>query len=262
MGMGDHIKAARPHYPLVGEIDHHGIDLGDGTVVHFTLCGRENFYMVVRTNIEAFSKNADVEIVDYEEERKEIDNWLTRIVSSGYGYYLRNYLRTPEYDPEQVISNALAEVGTGKGEYHPQKNNCEHFATRMKRGVAYSHQVEETKRYSDYSAYGSDIDELVADGAVALRYAGARNPNLQFKSEVGDYIGSIYSSDQYFYREKYEKPFALRPLWYEKSRSSVWRKIDQSDVPYPLEELVSVYVGERGKDQFSGNEDIGRKWFR
>lgn len=107
MAKGDHIKVNRIAY------FHHGIDIGDGTVVHFT-GGPENKIdaEIKRTSMEYFLNGGQLEIVEYSKAKSS----------------------------DEVVQEALrhgGEVG-----YNLIANNCEHFARYCKTGDFKSEQVE------------------------------------------------------------------------------------------------------------------------
>lgn len=106
MARGDHIRVFRKGYW------HHGIDCGDGTVIHYTgeLFNRANA-AVRRTTMEQFAKGGRV-----------------RVVKSD-----------PAYDAEGVI--ARAESRLNETRYSTVLNNCEHFATWCRTGMRESKQV-------------------------------------------------------------------------------------------------------------------------
>jgi hypothetical protein len=105
MPAADHLQVPRQH----GLFDHHGIDLGDGTVAHY-LEGRQ----ILRSPLEEFSREQPVSVVAYAE--SEV---------SPVGVTLRR---------------AMARLGEQR--YNLVFNNCEHFAIWCKTGRHRSTQVE------------------------------------------------------------------------------------------------------------------------
>jgi len=102
MALGDHIKAKRAR----GIYTHHGIDMGDGTVVHFS--GHPLNYRdarVCRVSLEEFLAGREAVVVKHEE---------------------------PVLPVEETVR--LAEELLGAEGYHPLTNNCEHFTTYCKTG--------------------------------------------------------------------------------------------------------------------------------
>jgi hypothetical protein len=105
MAAADHLEVPRQH----GLFQHHGIDLGDGTVAHY-LEGRE----ILRSPLEAFSRGQPVSVVSYAPE-----------ACSTAGVTLRR---------------AMGRLG--EQNYNLLFNNCEHFAHWCKTGRHRSAQVE------------------------------------------------------------------------------------------------------------------------
>lgn len=109
MARGDHIKVRRLGFLYA----HHGIDMGDGTVIHFS--GEPLFpsrARVIRSDFAAFCQGGTSHVVPYP-----------------------NPVRTPE----AVV--ATAEGLLSAGAYCVLLNNCEHFATYCKTGKTTSYQV-------------------------------------------------------------------------------------------------------------------------
>lgn len=107
MAKGDHIRVKRGLYY------HHGIDCGDGTVVHYNGSPlRRRDAAVARTPVELFSRGGSVEIVQ----------------------------SCPQVHAEDVVRRALSRLGESL--YHLVWNNCEHFAWWCVTGEGRSHQVE------------------------------------------------------------------------------------------------------------------------
>jgi hypothetical protein len=111
MARGDHLKVRR--WGLV--YAHHGIDLGDGMVVHFSENkAQPQGTQVVRTSLEEFLRGGRAQKVRYSEEG--------------------------QLDPEETVRLALEALEHASG-YHLDFNNCEHFATWCKTGKKQSRQV-------------------------------------------------------------------------------------------------------------------------
>ncbi len=111
MAAGDHIRVKR----VLGAYYHHGIDMGDGTVVHFE--GeplQQKDVRVTRVGLEKFLMGGAPEVVKYASD-------------------------APVYSPEDTLARANKMVGS-KG-YRLFSNNCEHFATYCKTGKPYSVQI-------------------------------------------------------------------------------------------------------------------------
>jgi hypothetical protein len=105
MARADHIFVRRDrHY------SHHGIDCGDGTVIHYA--GRRGpGRRVERTSLSSFADGSEM--------------------------LVRTYRR--RLPAEEIIANAESRLGTHG--YHLVRNNCEHFATWASTGSASSRQV-------------------------------------------------------------------------------------------------------------------------
>ena len=103
MATADHLQVPRRH----GLFNHHGIDLGDGTVAHY-LEGRE----ILRSPISEFSQG-------------EVVSVLNHANASPAGVTLRR---------------AMGRLG--EQNYNLLFNNCEHFATWSKTGRHRSEQVD------------------------------------------------------------------------------------------------------------------------
>ncbi len=109
MARGDHIRVARRGYW------HHGIDCGDGAVIHYAGEQLEKKNAVLRrTPLDLFAREGNVEVVSY----RSCD------------------------EPEIVI--ARAESRLGEASYRLICNNCEHFARWCKTGRSASRQVQHT----------------------------------------------------------------------------------------------------------------------
>lgn len=103
---GDHVCVNRGLYW------HHGIDLGDGRVVHYSgEPGNVEDAAVVISTLETFLKGGALEPVRHRR----------------------------AFDPEVVAIRALSRVGEKK--YNLASNNCETFATWCTTGEAVSQQV-------------------------------------------------------------------------------------------------------------------------
>jgi len=109
MARGDHIKVTRCR----GLYTHHGIDMGDGTVIHFAgspLRGRGA--RVIRSTLPEFLAGGTCRVVHH---------------------------RGPVQPPEAVL--AAAESYLNREGYCVFRNNCEHFASYCKTGALRSGQV-------------------------------------------------------------------------------------------------------------------------
>ncbi len=108
LSRGDHVFVRRRRF--VSRYTHHGIDCGDGTVIHYA-GGPGTVRRVERTSIDAFAEGSEV--------------------------FVRTYRR--RLPVGEVVANAESRLGADG--YHLVWNNCEHFATWCSRGSAASKQV-------------------------------------------------------------------------------------------------------------------------
>jgi hypothetical protein len=111
MAQGDQIYVYRELLNLQGFYEHHGIDCGDGSVIHY----RKPSEIIERTSLEVFTK--------------------------GNRFYVKNYTNGFYFIPEIVVQRAESRLGENK--YNLVFNNCEHFATWCKTGMSLSQQVKE-----------------------------------------------------------------------------------------------------------------------
>jgi hypothetical protein len=141
MARGDHIYVER----INGVYAHHGIDCGDGSVIHYTSKSWRHRPRVQHTTATQFAKRGKVQIKDY-------DGFLNTLRSTGslqqktsYQIYLllsrfRGIeLEKHDWSPEAVIARAEARIG--EQAFNIVFHNCEHFATWCKTGISSSDQA-------------------------------------------------------------------------------------------------------------------------
>lgn len=107
MARGDHLFVDR----LGGIYSHHGIDCGDGTVIHFCPDEIPLGSSVKQTTVREFAEGGSVRV--------------------------RNYADCDP--PERVLGRALSSLGA-RG-FDPLRSNCEHFAVWCKTGRKESSQI-------------------------------------------------------------------------------------------------------------------------
>ncbi|MBE9125626.1 lecithin retinol acyltransferase family protein [Coleofasciculus sp. LEGE 07081] len=107
MARGDQIYAYREFLNLQGVYEHHGIDCGDGTVIHY----RKPSETIERTSLDTFARGGKI--------------YIKRFPTS--------------FIPDVVVHRAGSRLGERK--YNLLYNNCEHFATWCKTGVNESQQI-------------------------------------------------------------------------------------------------------------------------
>lgn len=108
MARGDQVYVMREVLGIPGVYEHHGIDCGDGTIIHYRKMGEAQ---VTRTSRAAFAQ--------------------------GQRIYVKP--QPVEFIPDVVV--ARAESRLGERRYDLFSNNCEHFATWCKTGQNESVQV-------------------------------------------------------------------------------------------------------------------------
>jgi hypothetical protein len=140
MARGDHIRVRRQGYW------HHGIDCGDGTVIHYTGSPFEHVGAAIRlTSLDDFAKGGKV-----------------KVVSSP-----------AEGDADLVI--ARAESRLGETTYHVLTNNCEHFARWCSTG---RHESKQVLRVAASLCIGAGLFLVGFAGAkLAARYGVRSDEN-------------------------------------------------------------------------------------
>ncbi|MCW5315789.1 NC domain protein [Nostoc sp. KVJ3] len=142
MSKGDHI------YFNCGGYSHHGIDCGDGTVIHYT----KNQGNISRVSWDSFA--------------------------SGKTVFLREY---GSFDlPHVVIQRAESRLG--ENAYNLFGNNCEHFATWCKTGIHASEQVKN----AGATAGGASVSGAAVAGIGALGMAPAAITTLAMNRVLED----------------------------------------------------------------------------
>jgi hypothetical protein len=137
LAAADHLQAPRQH----GLFNHHGIDLGDGTVAHY-LEGRE----ILRSPRQDFCRGEEITVVSYPEDS-----------CSAAGVTLRR---------------AMGRLG--EQNYNLLFNNCEHFAHWCKTGRHRSSQVEDWLHTGSLGAlaFGQFMPAAVLTGVRMLLKQG------------------------------------------------------------------------------------------
>jgi hypothetical protein len=149
LAVADHLQAPRQH----GLFNHHGIDLGDGTVAHY-LEGRE----ILRSPLEEFSRGQAITAVTYPEGG-----------CSPVGVTLRR---------------AMGRLG--EQNYNLLFNNCEHFAHWCKTGRHRSSQVEDWLHTGSLGALalGQFVPAALLTGARVLLRQGIEEQHLEKGREL------------------------------------------------------------------------------
>ncbi|NMF85958.1 lecithin retinol acyltransferase family protein [Nodosilinea sp. P-1105] len=133
MARGDQIYVMRPLGTLAGVYQHHGIDCGDRSVIHYSKAGQ--VAEVARTSFEQFSWGNPVHPVHH----------------------------TAAYADAVVIERATSRLG--EQQYDLFTNNCEHFANWCKTGRSESAQLADFGFRLDHYQL-SDLRRLVTGKTV------------------------------------------------------------------------------------------------
>ena len=140
MARGDHIYALR----FGGIYAHHGIDAGDGTVIHYTSDHWVTPRQVRRTSMDLFARGDEIHVRDYEQffETLKSGDILDR-TTRGLNRLMDNLrgLKAGELDFSEDAVMRRAESRLGEFAFDLVFNNCEHFATWCKTGISNSDQI-------------------------------------------------------------------------------------------------------------------------
>jgi hypothetical protein len=142
MAFGDHIYASR----FGGLYSHHGIDCGDGWVIHYN--GPTPLHCVVRrASLAEFGRGDPVAVCPASPAVRAAElrgDWIRlgshkiqRLLDACTGRLLDDEIDT---SPQAVVDRAERRLGEGGFDF--LFNNCEHFATWCKTGNSVSRQVE------------------------------------------------------------------------------------------------------------------------
>jgi Lecithin retinol acyltransferase len=160
MARGDHIYVER----LSGVYAHHGIDTGDGWVIHYTGKNWRDPRKVQRTTIEDFAQGGEILIKDYHDffealkspdtYRKKSNYQINRILNRLQGIDLDQL----DPSPDAVIDRAEARIG--ERAFSIIFHNCEHFSSWCKTGISNSEQVnavwKATMSTPDFARYRAE----------------------------------------------------------------------------------------------------------
>jgi Lecithin retinol acyltransferase len=153
MARGDHLYVDR----MGGVYSHHGIDCGDGTVIHYWPDEVPIAASVQRTTLEEFADGGPVRVRDYD-------------------------VCDP---PETVVGRALSSIGV-RG-FDPLTSNCEHFAVWCKTGAVESSQAESAESF---------LRRGPATAAMTLLFSPVLVPTAVFAALVGTALGVLNGDGQ------------------------------------------------------------------
>lgn len=148
MAEGDRLRVKRR---LAGPVcyRHHGIDVGDGTVIHARPDDPARLFgggRVVRTSLEEFAAGEPIDVVDDP---------------------------PAAFPPAEIVARAMQHVD--REGYCPVVDNCEHFATWCATGERRSRQVDAVMAGVGRIATAA-ATVLVARSAVGMAARAARGP--------------------------------------------------------------------------------------
>lgn len=154
MARGDHLY----YFLAGGTYSHHGLDCGDGTVVHYDLTPWEKVTSKLRTADVTTAKVA----------RTSMDGF-----SRGNEMFVREYCDNSNIDDAETVM-ARAESRIGEECYSVFGNNCEHFVVWCKTGEAGSSQVDAHLKATKAVLKGAPVGALLFRAArrVPGRYRG------------------------------------------------------------------------------------------
>ncbi|HIK43778.1 MAG TPA: lecithin retinol acyltransferase family protein [Leptolyngbyaceae cyanobacterium M65_K2018_010] len=150
MARSDQIYVMRPLVGIDGVYQHHGIDYGDGTIIHYRKTGDEA--VIARTSLDTFSWGQPIYPVSH-----------------------------PMVDPPDVVIGR-AESRLGERQYDLLFNNCEHFATWCKTGRRESAQLASFGLRLNQL----NLPELRRWAAGANRTHSPEQALVEFRQALGD----------------------------------------------------------------------------
>ena len=137
MAKGDHLYVQRKG----GLYAHHGIDCGDGTVIHYS---GESWYSprsVRHTSIDAFARGDEIQVRDYASffARLRDTKSMPRRLHIQLAELLDSKHSRKSFTPDAVVARARSRLGESR--FDILLHNCEHFATWCKTGISDSEQI-------------------------------------------------------------------------------------------------------------------------
>ncbi|MEH6616887.1 MAG: lecithin retinol acyltransferase family protein [Porticoccus sp.] len=145
MARGDHIYVRR----FGGMYAHHGIDAGDGTVIHYTSSHWLSPRQVRRTAMIKFAKGDEVYVRDYRRLFEKLQRGdLVDQTSQGLNQWMDSlrglHVGALDFSVEAVMERAESRLG--EFAFDIVFNNCEHFSTWCKTGISNSEQITDLWR--------------------------------------------------------------------------------------------------------------------
>lgn len=167
MARGDQVYVMRPWIGLASVYEHHGIDCGDGTVIHYRKTGAA---AVSRTSMALFDQGQPITI-----KRQPV-----------------------AFLPDAVVERAKSRLGERR--YDLLLNNCEHFATWCKTGRNESEQVAGFGFQLDRFK-GVNLRRLI-EGTTRDR--SPEDAISLFKQALGDISGAHHTLQTQYQRAKHD----------------------------------------------------------
>jgi hypothetical protein len=209
MARGDQIYVFREFLNLQGVYEHHGIDCGDGTVIHY----RKPSETIERTSLATFTQGKKV--------------------------YERQY--PTSFLPDAVIQRAKSRLGERK--YNLLFNNCEHFATWCKTGFSDSQQVRDfvpiistMNAEQLYTPINQALQETDPDNAEQLLNQALANIKVVWDNTQPQYKQEVHEINTWHQvaiqalkknREDLARAALIRKRNYEKSANEKKATLDQ-----------------------------------
>ncbi len=153
MARGDHIYVNR----VGGVYSHHGIDCGDGSVIHYHRRRRSwrSQHVIERTDLASFSGGEQLLVRDYSEFAHTVQSLdtpgaLVQVAGRRFQGLLDRLrgiaLAELDFSPDAVVARARSRLGESR--FDLATNNCEHFAAWCKTGLSSSSQIDAVWRLS------------------------------------------------------------------------------------------------------------------
>ena len=133
MAKGDHLY-------VEGLVGHHGINCGDGTVIHYSASLKGGHGRIMRVSTSEFADRKPIRMEFY----------------------------NTNYSPDEIVRRAKERLG--EQIYHPLGNNCEHFVYWCTTGKSKSYQVENAKSIAILGVMGVTVGlpiTAIGGGAIA-----------------------------------------------------------------------------------------------
>lgn len=228
MARGDQIYVWRPFFNLEGVYEHHGIDCGDGTVIHY----RKPSETIERTSLATFTQGKKV--------------------------YVKQYATS--FLPDVVVQRAESRLGERK--YNLLFNNCEHFATWCKTGFSDSLQLRDfapiiSKMNVEqlYTPINQSLQETDQDNALKLLNEALGNIRVVWDNTQPQYKQAVHEVNAWEQvaiqalkqnREDLARAALVQKRQYEKSASEKKATLDQ--LANMTETLIRNRLNFQGKD--------------